>query len=54
MGKRAYTISETFISATLQDLERKLEYLAADYFRILEKRLVHTGACVQRLQRKAG
>lgn len=44
MGKRAYTISETFISDTLQERERNLEKLAAEYFRILEKRLVHTGA----------
>ena len=42
MGKRAYTISETFISDTLQERERNLEKLAAEYFRILEKRLVHT------------
>ena len=40
MGKRAYTISETFISDTLQERERNLEKLAAEYFRILEKRLV--------------
>ena len=44
MGKRAYTISETFISDTLQERERNLEKLAAEYLRILEKRLVHTGA----------
>ena len=44
MGKRAYTISDTFISDTLQERERNLEKLAAEYFRILEKRLVHTGA----------
>lgn len=36
MGKRAYTISETFISDTLQERERNLEKLAAEYFRILK------------------